>query len=72
MRLVLHRDLHFACIIIDAIKSTLFPLTFQSDIVRIGAHIKLSSFYYKTNFLTTKIYTLSHHCLSITPTQPYP
>ena len=32
---------------------------------------KLSPFYYKTNALT-KIYNLSHHCLIIEPTQPYP
>ena len=35
MRVVLLRDLHFISIFIDAIKSDLLPLTFQSDIVRI-------------------------------------
>ena len=51
MNLVLLRDLHFIWILIDAIKSELFTLTFQSDIVSIWAHIKLSSFYYKANAL---------------------
>ena len=37
---------------IDAIKLELLTLTFQSDIVRIWAHIKLSSFNYKANALT--------------------
>ena len=36
----------------DAIESELLTLTFQSDIVRIWAHIKLSPFYYKANALT--------------------
>ena len=52
MRLVLLRGLHFICICTDAIKSELLTLTFQSGIVRIGAHIKLSPFYYKANALT--------------------
>ena len=60
MRLVLRRDLDFICIFIDAIKSELLTLTFQSDIVRVSALIKLSFFYYKTNVY--KIYNLSHHC----------
>ena len=51
MNLVLLRDLHVIWILIDAIKSELFTLTFQSDIVSIWAHIKLSSFYYKENAL---------------------
>ena len=42
MRLVLLRYLHFICIFMDAIKSELLTLTFQSDIVRIWVHIKLS------------------------------
>ena len=58
-----------------------FKVTFQSDIVRIWAHIKLSPFYYKTNALTnwlrftplaTTVYishvlnrTTSHHLSSI-------
>ena len=46
------RYLHFICIFMNAIKSELLTLTFQSDIVRIGAHIKLSPFYCKTNTLT--------------------
>ena len=33
-------------------KSELLTLTFQSDIVRIWVHIKLSPFYYKANALT--------------------
>ena len=53
MRLVLLRDLHFIGILIDTIKSELFTFTFQSDIVRIWAHIKLLLFYYKTNALTS-------------------
>ena len=48
MRLLLFRDLHFISNFIDAIKS---KLTFQSDIVRIWAYIKLSTFYYKANAL---------------------
>ena len=52
MRLVLIRYLHFIYIFIDAIKSELLTLTFQSDIVRIWVHIKLSPFYYKVNALT--------------------
>ena len=35
----------------DAIESELLTLTFQSDIVRIWAQIKLSSFNYKANAL---------------------
>ena len=46
------RYLHFICIFIDAIKSELLTLTFQSDIVRIWVHIKLSPFYCKANALT--------------------
>ena len=42
MRLVLLRDLQFICIFTDAIKSALLNVTFQSDIVRIWAHVKLS------------------------------
>ena len=42
MRLVLLRDLHFICIFIDEIKSELLTFIFQSDIVRIWAHIELS------------------------------
>ena len=41
MRLILLRDLDFICIFIDAIKLELLTLTFQSDIVKIWAHIKL-------------------------------
>ena len=52
MRLPLLRDLDFISIFIDAIKSELLTLTFQSDIVKIWAHIKLSPFYYKANALT--------------------
>ena len=42
------RDLHFICIFADAIKSELLTFTFQSNIVRIWAHIKLSPFYYNS------------------------
>ena len=52
MRLVLLRDLHFICIFIDAVKSELLAVTFQSDILKIWAHVKLSLFYYKVNALT--------------------
>ena len=52
MRLVLRRDLHFICIFIDAVKSELLTLTFQSDIVWIRARIKLSPFYYTADALT--------------------
>ena len=44
MRLHLLKDLYFISIFIDAIKSELLTYTFQSDIVRIWAHIKLSAF----------------------------
>ena len=40
MGLVFPQDLHFIRISIDAIKSELLTLTFQSVIVRIWAHIK--------------------------------
>ena len=50
MGLVILRDLHFIHIFIDVIKSE--TLTFQSDIVKIWAHIKLSPFYYKVNAWT--------------------
>ena len=53
MRLVILRYLHFHLHFIDAIKSELLTLTFQSDIVRIWVHIKLSPFYYKVNALKT-------------------
>ena len=49
MILVLLRFLHFIFTFVDTVKSELLTLTFQSDIVRIWAHIKLSSFYYKGN-----------------------
>ena len=45
-------DLYFICIFIDAIKSELLTFIFQSDIVRIWAHIKISLFCYKSNGLT--------------------
>ena len=51
MTLVLFRDLHFIWISIDANKWELLILSFQSDIVRIWAHIKLLPLYYKTNAL---------------------
>ena len=44
--------LQYFCIFMDATKSELLALTFQSDIVRIWADIKLSPFYYKANSLT--------------------
>ena len=46
------RYLHFICIFMNAIKSELMILTFQSDVGRLWAHIKLSPFYYKANALT--------------------
>ena len=52
MRLLLLINLHFICIFIDAIKSELLTYTFETDIVRIWANIKLSPFYYKANALT--------------------
>ena len=45
------RDLHFTCIFIDAIKSELLTLTFQSDIVRIWAHTKLSTLLFQSKGL---------------------
>ena len=41
------------CIFIDVIKSELLIFTFQSDNVRIWAHIKPTPFYYKANGLTS-------------------
>ena len=52
MALVLFRDLHFIWVFIVAITWVLLILTFHSDIVKIGAHIKLSPLYYKTHALT--------------------
>ena len=52
MKLVLLRYLHFIGIFMNPIKSELLILTFQSDVVRLWAHIKLSLFYYKANALT--------------------
>ena len=52
MALVLFRDLHFIWVFIVAITWVLLTLTFHSDIVKIGAHIKLSPLYYKTHALT--------------------
>ena len=73
MRLALLRDLHFICIFINAIKSELLTLTFQSDIVRICARIKISPFYYKANAPVANIVCIaylpnpkpSHHLPSI-------
>ena len=45
LRLVLFRDLFFICIFIDEIKSELLTSKFQSDNVRIWAHIKISPFW---------------------------
>ena len=52
MKLVLLRYLHFIYIFMNVIKSELLILTFQSDVVRLWAHIKLSPFPYKANALT--------------------
>ena len=60
MALVLLRYLHFICIFIDAVKLELLTLTFQSNIVNIWAHTKLT----KRTSPPTEIYTLRHHCLS--------
>ena len=51
MRLFLLKDLHFISIFLDAITSELLTLTFQNNIVRIWAYIKLSTFYYKADGL---------------------
>ena len=52
MRLVLLRYLDFICIFMDAIKSELLTFTFQSVIVSLWIHIKLSLVYYKAKALT--------------------
>ena len=71
MILVLLRYLHFICIFIDAVMSELLTLTFQSDIVKIWTHIKLSPpSIEKRTPKPSEIYTLRHHCLSITDIQP--
>ena len=51
MRFLLIRYFHFIFVFMDAIKSELLNLTFQSDMI-IRVHIKLSLFYYKANALT--------------------
>ena len=51
MKRLLLKDLHFISIFIDAIKSGLLTLTFQSDIVKIWTHVKQSPFYYKADAL---------------------
>ena len=56
MRLVFLTDLHFICIVIDAIKSELLTLTFKSEIVKIWALTKLSPFCHKANTLTAIFY----------------
>ena len=65
MRLLLLINLHFICISIDAIKSELlYAYTFQIEIVRIWAQIKLSPFYYKANALTNwKSVEIGNHIL---------
>ena len=67
---ILLRDLHFICIsMMQLSRSYWLCLTFQSDIVRIWAHIKLSPFYYKANTLTaifcsnTAIYSINSNYL---------
>ena len=70
MRLVLVRYFHFIFVFMDAIKSELLNLTFQSDIMTIRVHIKLSSFYYKANALTNC--TPTHHYLPNPIFQIYP
>ena len=57
MRFVLLGDLHFICIFIDAVKSGLLTLRFQSDIVRISDQIKLSPFCHKTYTLNAIFYS---------------
>ena len=52
MRFALLKDLHFVWIFIDAIKSELLTLIFESNIVGIWTRIKLSPFYYKVHALT--------------------
>ena len=58
MRHVLLRDLYFICIFIDTTRSELLNFIFQSDIMKIWAHIKLSLFYYKANGLNQLALTL--------------
>ena len=58
MRHVLLRDLYFICIFIDTTRSELLNFIFQSDIMKIWAHIKLSPFYYKANGLNQLALTL--------------
>ena len=67
MKLVLLRDLDFICILI----SESLTLTFQSNMMRIWAHINYTLLLQNERLKPTEIYTLSHHCLSITPTQVY-
>ena len=74
------RDLGFTYIFIDAIQSELLALIFQSDVVRIWAHIKLASLLFQSERLkwtkvtpiATTVYlshlpnpTPSHHLSSI-------
>ena len=80
MRLALLRDLHFTCIFIDAIKSELLTLKFQSDIVRISSSYQTITLLLQSEHLNqlkwtplaTTIYLLhlanpthSHHLPSI-------
>ena len=57
-RHVLLRDLYFICILIDTTRSEVLTFIFQSDIMKIWAHIKLSPFYYKANGLNQLALTL--------------
>ena len=57
---------------IDATKSELLTLTFQSDTVMIWVHTKLPSFYYKANAFRNWELHPTHHCLVIIPTRCYP
>ena len=66
-------DICFLFVFLDAIKSELLILTFQTDIVKIWAHIKLSPFYYKSEWLNklrfTPLPTTAYlsHIPSLTP-----
>ena len=73
MRLVLLRYLHFICIFMDAFKSELLTLTFQSDCEDLSSYQSItlllqSERLNKLRFtpLATTVY------VSITPTQLYP
>ena len=71
MRLAPLRYLHLICFFMDAIKSELLSLTFQSDCEDVSSYQTVNLLLQKTPE-QIEIYTPSHHCLSITHTQRYP